>query len=88
MSVAIAVKRGAVLCEDTWEKWPVACGSGTDTQLGGNGAMKAAMPTSARRTTLAPDAVNKVMKLNTRNGICQVEGLVYDGAAGGALAAQ
>lgn len=25
------------------------------------------------------------MKLNTRNQICQVEGLVYDGAAGVAL---
>lgn len=31
--------------------------------------------------------VNKVMKLNTRNQICQVEGLVYGGAAGVALAA-
>lgn len=30
--------------------------------------------------------VNKVMKLNTGNQICQVEALVYDGAAGVLLA--
>lgn len=74
MSVAIAVKRGDVLCADTWEKWPVACDSGGDTQRGGNGAVKAAMAASTE-----PDMVNKVMKLSTRNQMCQVEGLVYDG---------
>lgn len=48
MSVAIAVKRRDVLCEDTWEKWPVACDSAGDTQRAGNGAMKAALAHYAR----------------------------------------
>lgn len=45
---------------------------------GGNGAVKAEALSHAE---LEPDLVNKVMKLNMKNKICQVEGLVYDGAA-------
>lgn len=63
-------------------KVAVACDSGSDTRRCGNGATKAAKPTRRPpHPELEPDAVNKVMKLNARNNICQVEGLVYDGAA-------
>lgn len=48
---------------------------------GGNGAVKAVKADALSHAELEPDLVNKVMKLNMRNKICQVEGLVYDGAA-------
>lgn len=48
---------------------------------GGNGAAKAAKADTLPHAELESDLVNKVMKLNMKNKICQVEGLVYDGAA-------
>lgn len=48
---------------------------------GGNGAVKAAKADALSHAELEPDLVNKVMKVNMKNKICQVEGLVYDGAA-------
>lgn len=48
---------------------------------GGNGAVKAAKADALSHTKLEPDLVNKVMKPNMRNKICQAEGLVYDRAA-------
>lgn len=48
---------------------------------GANGALKAAEADALPRAGIEPDLVNKVMKPNMKNKICQVEGLVYDGAA-------